>query len=407
MKVLLIQSPMGRREAPVFPLGPAFISAHLKARGHTVSGVDLSLQANPVPALLRKLKETEPDVAAVSLRNIDDSGWPVTWSYMDAFGMVMEALREFPGTLVVGGTGFSIYASVILERWPWIRFGISGEGDAVFPSLLERIEAGVPPAERLLNSPLADVETLLNPDYTVFPLSDYPGRGSIGVQSRRGCPFGCRYCTYGRLGGRSFRTRPVEEVLEDVRTLEKLGARSFMFVDSVFDHPRDYAEELVRAIGASGIGMEWGAWLSESVSRDFLRLLRACGCGWVDFSPDAVTRRGMRLLGKPPGGRCLFSVVRDARRAGLAVGVNFFNGNPGEGFPALMLKFAFMASARLLLGFRRTFVNIGAIRIYPGSPLAMDLPPGTDLMEPVFMAPRGLSAVVHRLFAALRRRRHR
>lgn len=407
MKVLLIQSPTGRREAPIYPLGPAFLSAHLKARGHRVSGVDLSLHVNPVPALLLAVRETEPDVAAVSLRNIDDSSWPVTWSYMDAFGMVMDALRDFRGTLVVGGPGFSIYAETILHRWPGIRFGISGEGEEVFPELLESIEAGTAPAERLLTPPMTDAGTLLNPDYTVFPLSDYPDRGSVGVQSRRGCPFGCRYCTYGRIGGRSFRTRPVEEVVEDARRLEELGARSFMFVDSVFDHPRDYAEDLVRALGASGISIEWGAWLSESVNRDFLRLLRANGCSWVDFSPDAVTRKGMRLLGKPSGGRPLFTVVRDARRAGLTVGVNFFNGNPGEGFPALVLKLAFMVAARLLLGFRRTFVNIGTIRIYPGSPMAMDLPRGTDLMEPVFMAPRGVSAAVHRMFAALRRRRHR
>jgi radical SAM superfamily enzyme YgiQ (UPF0313 family) len=407
MKVLLIQSPTGRREAPIYPLGPAFLSAHLKARGHEVSGVDLSLHIDPVPALLRALKETRPDAAAVSLRNIDDSSWPVTWSYMESFDRVMDVLRDFQGTLVVGGTGFSIYADAILERWPGVRFGISGEGEEALPDLLDRIETGNAPAERLITPSMPDVGTLLNPDYTLFPLSDYPGRGSIGLQSRRGCPFGCRYCTYGRIGGRSFRTRPVEKVVEDARRLEQLGARSFMFVDSVFDHPRGYAEQLVRALGASGTELEWGAWLSESVSSDFLCLLRANGCSWVDFSPDAVTARGMRLLGKPSGGRRLFSVVRDARRAGLTVGVNFFNGNPGEGFPALLLKLAFMFAARALLGFRRTFVNIGTIRIYPGSPMAMDLPPGTDLMEPVFMAPRGLSAAVHRLFAAVRRRRRR
>jgi len=86
--------------------------------------------------------------------------------------------------------------------------------------------------------------------------------------------------------------------------------------------------------------------------------------------------------------------------------VNFFNGNPGEGFIALLQKLFFMIRARLFLGYRDTFVNIGTIRIYPGSPMALELPPGTDLLEPVFHAPRGLSAAMFRFFAWIRRKRH-
>ncbi len=407
MKVLLIQSPTGRREAPIYPLGLAFLSSHLKASGHECMGLDLSLSRNCREDLRQFLQLHSPDAAAVSLRNIDDSSWPVTWSYLDAFGDIMEELSDFPGTVIVGGPGFSIYSERILSLWPRIDFGMAGEGELAFPELIGSIEKEDPPQCRLLTpvKPLSDV--LLNPDYTLFPVADYSGKGAIGVQSRRGCPFGCRYCTYGHIGGKVWRNRPVHAVAADVAELARLGVKTFMFVDSVFDHPVQYARELTLAVGESRAGLEWGAWLSDAVPPDFLDLLWENGCRWVDFSPDAITPRGLRLLGKPGDGRSLYSVVKSARRTGFSVGVNFFNGNPGEGFPALLEKLFFMFRARMFLGFRKTFVNIGTIRIYPGSPMALELPTGTDLLAPVFHAPRGLSAVFFRFFAWIRKKRHR
>jgi radical SAM superfamily enzyme YgiQ (UPF0313 family) len=405
MNVLLIQSPTGRPEAPIYPLGLAFLSSNLKALGHRVCGLDLSLSGDCGEDLRSAVSECSPALVAVSLRNIDDSSWPVTWSYLDAFDEIISELETYKGVVAVGGPGFSIYAKEILSRWPRVDYGVAGDGETALSDLVSALEMNRRPEQRLVHAARLSPESLLNPDYTLFPVGSYAERGAIGVQSRRGCPFGCRYCTYGEIGGRTFRNRPVESVIRDIRQLENLGASSFMFVDSVFDHPVDYAEELVKAIGDSGCGLQWGAWLSETASPGFMERLWESGCRWVDFSPDAVTAKGLRLLGKPRRNRSLYSVVRDARRVGFTVGVNFFNGNPGEGFGGLLLKFMFMLRARLCLGWSRTFVNIGTIRVYPGSPMAKDLPPETDLMQPVFHAPRGLSGAVFRLFSELRRRR--
>lgn len=407
MKVLFVQSPTGRRETPIYPLGLAFLSSHLKASGHECRGIDLSLSRSCREDLRQLLRTYSPNAVAISLRNIDDSSWPVTWSYMDAFGDIMEELSDFSGSVIVGGPGFSIYAERILSLWPRIDFGVSGEGELAFPELVCFLESGNPSPGRLLAPAKPSTDELLNPDYTLFTVADYPGRGAIGVQSRRGCPFGCRYCTYGHIGGKVWRNRPVHAVAADVAELARLGAKTFMFVDSVFDHPLQYARELTKAVGERRGGLEWGAWLSDGVHPDFLALLWENGCRWVDFSPDAITPRGLRLLGKPGNGRSLYSVVRRARRIGFSVGVNFFNGNPGEGFPALLQKLFFMIRARVFLGFRSTFVNVGTIRIYPGSPMALELPPETDLLPPVFHAPRGLSAILFRFFAWIRRKRHR
>jgi radical SAM superfamily enzyme YgiQ (UPF0313 family) len=64
----------------------------------------------------------------------------------------------------------------------------------------------------------------------------------------RGCPHGCSYCAVQSLYQRSYRTRPVEHVIEDVRRIKALGGRKLLFMD---DNPiarPEAAKELFRAL---------------------------------------------------------------------------------------------------------------------------------------------------------------
>ncbi|MCD4709042.1 MAG: cobalamin-dependent protein [Candidatus Sabulitectum sp.] len=406
MRVLLVQSPAGRREAPIYPIGLAYLAGALGS--HHCSGIDLSLKESPGKALKAELDNTNPEVVAVSVRNIDDSSYPVTHWYLDSFGEIMEVLRGWEGTVIAGGAGFSIYPERIMKLWPRIDIAMVGEGELALPMLLDHLNGAPEPSwlhQGIANPPRPSLDSIPLPDYSIFPATDYPGRGSAGVQTRRGCVFNCAYCTYKSLGGNGFRTRPIEHVLRDIEEITKQGFDSFMFVDSVFNHPQDYYTQLVTAISEVENVPAWGAWLSESVSLDSLEDIYKAGCRWVDFSPDVITEKGWKLMGKGGYLKRLWPAVRKARRTGLTVGVNFFSASPGENFFALVQKFFFMAKARVLLGWGNTFINIGTIRLYKGAPLSEKLHPGEDLFRPVFYRPRGLADTVIRVFQAIRRRR--
>ena len=414
MKVLLVQSATGRREQPVFPLGLAFLAGQL--RGHDVRAVDLSLSEGSTAPLTDEVRSFQPHVIGISLRNIDDSSWPRTHSYVPPFTAAVESLSSWEGTLLAGGTGFSIYPGRILDMHPRIDIGIQGEAENVLPVLLSHLEGGERPGGwdggRLLASGRADLEKLSPPDYSMFGLSPYAHGYGIGVQSRRGCPFGCKYCTYGFLGGEGFRERPVAHVVDDVRRLSEAGAGTFQFVDSVFNAPTSYTETLLRELRMADTGMRWAAWPDTDVSVDMLRAMVDAGAEKVDFSPDAISSRGLRMLGKKGDPRRLYPLVREARGLGLRTGVNFFNGNPGEGFFSLIRKLAFMAGARLRLGAADTFVNIGTIRVYAHSRLSVQMieegrvPPDCDFWDPVFYLHRGPCDWLYRLFGLLRKARH-
>ena len=124
LRVLLVQSPVGRREAPIYPIGLAYLAGALDS--HKCFGIDLSLKEFPGEALKAKLDSVKPDLVAVSVRNIDDSSYPNTHRYLDSFAEVMEILGSWKGTVIAGGAGFSIYPEKILELWPRIDFALVG-----------------------------------------------------------------------------------------------------------------------------------------------------------------------------------------------------------------------------------------------------------------------------------------
>ncbi len=414
MKILLVQSPTGRPEAPIFPLGLAFIAGQLSH--HDLRGLDLSFNSRFASQLKDEIEAFNPDIIAVSLRNIDDSSYPVTYSYVQPFSEIMDVLGSWDGIVIVGGTGFSIYPGIILDKFPRINYGIPGEGEIILPELIEHLENSTDIAEwnggRLLPARRADLHELAPPDYRFIDISRYTVPDSIGVQSRRGCAFNCSYCTYSYLSGSSFRERPVTQVIRDIRELEQLGVSRFQFVDSVFNAPNEYFEELLRAIEESGCRISWSAWLDQDVSQAQLERMKAAGAVKVDFSPDAITDRGLRKLAKRGSSADLLPVVKSARKAGFQVGVNFFNGNPGEGFLAFLRKIWFMFRVRITMGWKLTFVNIGTIRVYAHSPLAgyMKRKGMVDedctFYDPVFYTSPGPGDWLYRIFQKIRRLRH-
>ncbi|EHJ46008.1 Radical SAM domain protein (plasmid) [Solidesulfovibrio carbinoliphilus subsp. oakridgensis] len=438
MKILLVQSWLGGDGPPVYPVGLACLAASLP--GHDVSCFDPNVAAEPLAGLAARVREFSPDLVGVSLRNIDSTNTRVNVSYLSPFARVVETVRrEFAGPLVVGGSGFSMFADRIMADFPAIDYGVALEGERTFAALAAALArpagsdrpdgsagplrpdrpdgphgpdgpeqtagpaadvAGVPSLHYRENgavrftgpapaSPLAD---LPSPDFSVLPLAPYATvPWGIGVETKRGCALACVYCPYGFLNGKAYRKKDPARVADELwRLQEDFGLTRFTFLDSVFNFPRDQAMAVMQAMVDRKLTLSWSAWFTErGLDREFLALARRAGCDTVIFSPDAFGDRALKRLGKATSVAEIKAAYRLVRDMGsFEVSYNFFKNPPGQTLFAFLAMAGFVVRARLQMG-RRAHFEFNSLRVEPHTALAKlavaegVVAPDADLLAPV------------------------
>lgn len=390
----MISANRERDPSPVFPLGLAYLAGPIERAGHSSRLLDLCFAADVPAEVRRALDETAPQVVLVSIRNLDNVTWPVCRSYVDGVREVVALCRE-RAVVVLGGSAFSLEPVSLLSA-TGAHCGVVGEGEEVVPRLLERIEAGVAlhglpgvlvagngrPSRPILP---ASVGT---PSRTLFDVSRYLTEGgAANVQTKRGCPFACVYCTYPILEGSRVRTRPAADVVRELRTLiDEHGVDYVEFCDDIFNFPVAAARELCEAMIAAGLRLSWSAFVNPGhLDASLFDLMVRAGCDAVELGTDSGSPAMLRSLGKS------FTVaeVREAskvcREAGVDTAHYLLFGGPGENDATIAESVALMDELRPAA----VIVMVG-IRIYAGTELHEVavregvIAPDRCLLEPVF-----------------------
>ena len=178
------------------------------------------LPAAPHGAALRA-PGLAPDVVGLSLRNADNAAWPYTNTYTDWYARVADAVRAAAprAQIVLGGPAFSIFPREI-RRALLVAEGVVGDGEPAARRMAEgALLRGI--AEELLDD-LGGVG-LPRDIGAVFPGARR--YRTAGVQTARGCPHRCVYCTYPRLEGTRLRRRPPQAVADEMVRLRRTSAR--------------------------------------------------------------------------------------------------------------------------------------------------------------------------------------
>jgi radical SAM superfamily enzyme YgiQ (UPF0313 family) len=405
VRVLAISFNSSRLIVPPFPLGLASVVASLGPE-HPCRVLDFMFEPDPRQAVLAALADFQPELIALSLRNLDnqDSRYPEFF---------FPAAREFclwlrshtPAPLVLGGSAFSIVPCQLLDYLE-ADMGLVGEGELSFrtlvdsypggdwtkvPGLVWRAEGGWQenPAQ-----PVADLDALPEPaleDFTPARYHDAQGSaklpGVITIQSRRGCPRRCRYCTTARLEGVKVRTRSPEKVAAWMADCHhRFGLSRFYFVDNIFNHPLEYARHLCLAIKQLNLPLEWSCLINPAYPDEALfHLIREAGCNLVQVGNESGSDLILTNLGKGFSKRQVEETFELLQRAGLGYNCFLMMGGPGE-TPATVQE-----SVALLERYHPVLVNLTVgIRIYPHTALYEQalaegvIAPGDNLLWPQF-----------------------
>jgi radical SAM superfamily enzyme YgiQ (UPF0313 family) len=343
-----------------------------------------------------------PDVIGISVRNIDDQNMERPHFFLTPLRELVAACRRVSTTpIVLGGAGYSIFPQPT-ATYLKADMGIKGEGEMVFPALLAWIERGAqgfpPPGVYRHNRPYTT--TGFVPGLDVFPLPDpdlwlhFPdGRElRIPVQTRRGCPLDCIYCSTSAIEGRPVRKRSPESI---VRWLAELCAhrfRSFFFVDNTFNLPPSYAKELCRKLIQADVGLDWWSIIYPKwVDQELVKLMAKAGCTQVSLGFESGSEPVLKELNKRFSCAEVKAISAMFSAAGIKRNGFLLLGGPGESRKTVEESLAFADSLHLD-GLK---VTVG-LRIYPNTALHSIavaegvVRPDDDLLWPRFYLTAGL-----------------
>lgn len=278
---------------------------------------------------------------------------------------IAREYRERGTPVVLGG----IHASMLPDEA--LRFAdavVVGEAEGVWPRVLADFEAG-----RLggrYDGEWASLDRLPVPRRDLLQNDRYRW-GSI--QTSRGCPMDCSFCSVTAFNGRRFRRRPLEAVVEELRLIPQ---RRVMIVDDNLighgERDREWARLFFEAVVRSGLKKTFFAQASLLLGedRELLRLaaragLRIVFVGLESVSPAALKSFDKRInLDRLDQGRYP-ELIANIRRAGIAfLGAFVLGGDEDE-------RSIFHATA----GFLRS-ARVDVLQVTKPTPL-----PGTRLRE--------------------------
>jgi len=404
LKTLLISANTEQSNMPAMPLGLACVAEATREAGHEVLMIDLMFEMDAKSVLAQAITESQPDCIGISVRNIDDQNIESPNFLLNKVKAVVTACREISGApIVLGGAGYSMFPESALA-WLEADMGIRGEGEVAFPALLagleKRSDISAIPGLHIRNcGPGTTQKRAKNLDVLKLPdtgLLDASATGNqdpwIPVQTRRGCPLKCSYCSTPAIEGAVLRKRSPEQVVNWLVGLAQAGYESFFFVDNTFNLPPAYAKELCRRIAEKGLQMRWRSIIyPKNVDQELVELMAAAGCRQISLGFESGSDRMLKKLNKRFSTGDVQAISTLFADHGIERMGFLLLGSPGETQESVEQSLAFADSLEL------NALRLSAgVRIYPDTELADVarqqgiISPQDDLLLPRFYLSRNL-----------------
>lgn len=184
------------------------------------------------------------------------------------------------------------------------------------------------------------------------------------LQATRGCNYQCSYCSVSAFNAHTLRTRPVDEVIEELKPLGK----HILFMDDNLTGNRDYALDLFHAM--LPLGKIWfsQAGLGLSFDNELLDLAVRSGCRGLFIGFETLSEAGLRGFNKRPNlGKDYTTAVHRLHAGGIAVCAAFMFGGD-EDTPDV-----FERTLEFLLDANVETVQATRLTPFPGTQLFTDL----------------------------------
>jgi len=383
MNILLISTNRNTLPMPVMPIGACMVAEACERAGHRVELLDLMFGLRPHEAVRSAIRSSRPDAVGLSVRNIDNNDMRDTAFFLEDLRSTINAVREHcDAPVILGGAALAVMPEAIL-RFCEVSCAVLGDGETVFPLLLDRMAQG---------APFGDVPGIAYVDNDIFISTPCPGQDGVTecgapdyhrwvnipkyrsqlatapLQTKLGCAFQCVYCTYRKIEGNGHRLADPLSVADAVTRLSASGLRDIELVDSVFNVPYEHALGVCEALAkVKHRALLQSLELNPRTFDDALVFaMERAGFAGMGLTVESASDRVLEGLRKGFTTREVYNAAEVLKRHSIPCAWIFLLGGPGETRETVAETLRFAETAARAKDV--VFFNIG-LRIYPGTEL--------------------------------------
>jgi radical SAM superfamily enzyme YgiQ (UPF0313 family) len=335
MKVSFLKAPIGgiiglEMITFVEPLGLECVAGGLEAEGHSCQIVDMRIDG--VDRGFAKVRAFAPDIVGLQCN--------FTTERFRALRLARRVKRELPGAMVVlGGHDASRDPRWFLK--PGIDVIVIGDGEEVMPPLVQAWERdrdlhNVP---GLLIAGPTPIETghapaRRNVDELPFParhlIREYAGEYYINfrrplalLETARGCPFRCNFCSVWKFHESTFREKSPARVVEELRQIE---APNVFITDDIFWMNVKRGREMAEALLESGIRKHYTLQTRSDIIckfPDLVKMWKGCGRMTVFLGLEKIDDEGLKSVNKKNTADNNNRAIRILQELGIGYTPNF------------------------------------------------------------------------------------
>ncbi|MBU2574022.1 MAG: B12-binding domain-containing radical SAM protein [Elusimicrobia bacterium] len=332
-----------------------------------------------------RIKSYDPQIIGVSV---------LANAYKNTAFKVLEMAKAHNQDIVtvIGGVFVTTRPEAAMAC-PDIDYGVMGEGEYVFPKLVEYIcnKTGDLPAEGIVyrksdaglavipqKTFIANLDDLPAPRYSLVDYSKYSHifRNSVEapralpygkIVTSRGCPIGCVFCQVENISGKTTRYESAGKVIDDIQYLiDAYGIKAIEFEDDNFLGSRTRSRQLLKMMIERNWDLVWNA-MNVSVfylTEELLNLMSASKCQYLSMAIESGSPRVLKeIVHKPVNLKHAKKMASHARKLGIDTTALFVIGFPGETWDEIRQTFKFAEE----LG--ADYVKFNVATAFPGTKL--------------------------------------
>jgi len=354
-------------------LSLAVLASSLLDFGHDVRILDLGISKNPIKDLASELKSFSPDYVGVTFST------PIFYQMVE----IIERVKSYDSSIVTIGGG--PHTSALPEqtlRDSKLDIAVVGEGeysllDVVSGKPLKSID-GVcfKKGKKTFLNPrrelIKDLSSLPFPAWDLFDIKKYKTSGltsrknPVGpIETSRGCPFGCTYCSKS-VFGRTFRTKSVERIVDEIEYMLDCGFKEIHVMDDGFSNDMKRAKDVCDEIIRRGLEFPWNLINGirvDRVDRELLIKMKKAGCYRASFGVESGDQNILNKINKGVTLGKVREAFKLAKETGIETLAFFMIALPGDTEETVKKSIAFAKELEA------DIVKVSITMPFPGTPL--------------------------------------